>query len=193
MEGNSVFQLLLYLVIPVMLGYEFLLSARDEKAGRDEATMGSIMLDFFGILFIGLVPAIFIFTLWAVNSRFLPLQSDTIHFLQRYGVFFMFLGAWWQVYIFAAVRARRVRKNNMPPSKMLWLPYALMGTFASLVAAWNFPFHLDLISVAWFMGIAFFMKFIDFKPINVERIFWILALFTFIAENILFVWFNAIV
>ncbi|MBI5143071.1 MAG: hypothetical protein HZA20_12915 [Nitrospirae bacterium] len=192
MEGNSVFQLVLYLVIPVMLGYEFLLCAKDEKAGKDEATMGSIMLDFFGILFIGLIPAIFIFTLWAVNSRFLPLQTDTIHFLQRYGVFFMFLGAWWQVYIFAAVRARRVRKNGLP-SKSLWLPYALLGAFASLVVAWNFPWHLDLISVAWFMVIAGMINFIGFKPMNVERVFWMLALFTFIAENILFVWFNAIV
>jgi len=192
MQTGSLLQLLSYLVVPVVLGHEFFMCARDERLGKEEPPMGSLVLDFFGVVFMGLVPALFIFTLWALNSRFVALQEDTIHRLQRYGVFFMFLGAWWQVYIYGALKGRRVRKRG-EPARALWQPFLLLGVFASIVVAWNFPWHLNMVSAVWFLFLGGILGGLRVKPVNIERIFWTLAVVTFMVENMVFIWFNAIV
>jgi len=192
MEKSNVVQLALYLVVPVTVGYEFFMCSRDERRGKEEAPVGSLVLDFFGVVFMGLVPALFVFTLWALNSRFLQLQEDTIHRLQRYGVFFMFLGAWWQVYLYGALKGRRVRKNGQA-ARNLWGSFLLLGTFASILVAWNFPWHLNIVSALWFFLLTAILVAFRVKPVNVERTLWGLTVVTFAMENAVFVWFNAIV
>jgi len=192
MQQENFLQLVAYLVVPVVLGYEFFMCARDERRGKEDAPVGSLVLDFFGVLFMGLVPAIFLFTLWALQSPFFSLREDTIHRLQRYGVFFMFLGAWWQVYIYGALKVRRVRKSGRP-GRVLWQSFLLMGVYASILVAWNFPWHLNIVSAVWFLFLAGLLSLLKVKPTNMERIFWILAVLTFVGENLVFVWFNAIV
>jgi len=193
MEGSSIVQLLLYLVVPAVLGFEFFLCAKHERGESEEPPIGSLVLDFFGVVFMGIVPAIFLFTLWAVSSRFLSLQGEAIHRLQRYGVMFMFLGAWWQVYIYAALRARRKSGSEQVTPGRLWFPFLALGSYASMVVAWNFPWHMDLVSVAWFFLLTGILYFVEARPRTIERVFWVLAALTFGVENMVFVWFNAII
>ncbi len=63
---------LAYLIIPVLLGLEFFISAKNEKNEKGETPLGSYMLDFFGFLFMALIPAIFLFTIWAVENKGIP-------------------------------------------------------------------------------------------------------------------------
>jgi hypothetical protein len=105
------YQELLYLIVPVMLGMEFFMCAREERRSRAEAPLGSYLLEFSGVLFMALIPAVFLFTIWASETKRFPFQEITLARLDRYGVMFFFMGAWWQVYLFGALRARRMEKK----------------------------------------------------------------------------------
>jgi hypothetical protein len=45
---------LVYLIVPIMLGMEFFISAREEKKDREEVTLGFYVLEFFGFIFMAL-------------------------------------------------------------------------------------------------------------------------------------------
>lgn len=184
------YQQIAYLVVPIMLGIEFFLCARDERKDKEIAPVGSYLLDFFGFIFSALIPAIFFFTIWAVEYKAFPLQATTLARLDRYGVMFFFLGAWWQVYIFAALRARRIRLKN-GSRWILWIPYLLLGIFISLLVLWVSPWNLKWISVGWFFML--FIVLIKAYMKTVERVFWALTGFTFFMENILFIWLESVI
>ncbi len=185
------YQELAYLIVPVMLGVEFFITAKDEKKGREETPIGSYILDFFGFIFMTIIPALFIFTIWAIEKGSFPFGEETLARLDRYGVMFMFMGAWWQVYLIAALRARRLRYDNKPIK--LWGPFILLGVFISFLVLWVSPWGLKWVSVGWFFVLTAIMLVFKVKPKTLERVFWALAIFTFILENILFVWLESIV
>lgn len=110
------YQELAYLVVPVMLGMEFFMCARDERKNKSEAPLGSYLLELSGFIFMALIAAVFLFTIWAVETKRFPLQEVTLARLDRYGVLFFFMGAWWQVYLFGALRARRMERSKISSS-----------------------------------------------------------------------------
>ncbi|RMG73291.1 MAG: hypothetical protein D6710_03610 [Nitrospirae bacterium] len=185
------YQEIAYLVVPIMLGYEFFRTARDEKRGKEETPIGSYVLDFFGFLFITLVPALFLFTIWAIEKGKYNFGVETLARFDRYGVMFMFMGAWWQVYIIAALRARRLQRENKPLS--LWGPFLGLGIFISLLVLWVSPWGLKWVSVGWFIGLTGLLWALKVKPRTLEKLFWGLAIFTFFLENIVFIWLESIV
>ncbi len=185
------YQEIVYLIIPVMLGIEFFKTARDEKKGKEETPVGSYVLDFFGFLFITVVPAMFLFTIWAIEKGTFSFGAETLARFDRYGVMFMFMGAWWQVYLIAALRARRLRNENR--SMNLWLPFLVLGIFISFLVLWVSPWGLKWVSVAWFLILTVVLWGLKVKPRTLERVFWLLAIFTFFLENIVFVWLESIV
>lgn len=180
-----------YLVVPVMLGLQFFIAAKDEKKCEEETPFGSYVLDFFGFVFIAIFPAFFIFTIWAVEGKKFIFSADTLARFDRYGVMFFFLGAWWQVYIISALRARRlVRKKGQ--DWYLWAPYLMLGVFISALILWVAPWGLMWLSVAWFIITFGVLKFLGVSHRNIERVFWILALSFFLFENVLFIFLESV-
>lgn len=191
MEGYR-FQELAYLALPVMLGMEFFMSAREEKRGQEETPVGSYVLDFFGFVFMALVPAIFLFTIWAVESKSFPDMTVPLAKFDRYGVLFLFMGGWWQTYIFGALRARRMRRKETSPW-YLWGPFLGLGLFISLLVLWSSPWNLKWVSAVWFLLISGVMIAFRVRLRTVERVLWGLAAITFIFENALFLWLESVV
>ncbi|HET6515281.1 MAG TPA: hypothetical protein VFG09_09000 [Thermodesulfovibrionales bacterium] len=186
------YQELIYLVVPVMLGIEFFRCAKEEKREKEGMALGSYALDFFGFIFMALVPAVFAFTIWGVESKTFSSQNIALARLDRYGILFLFMGAWWQIYLFGALRARTMRKRESG-KWFLWIPFLILGVFISLLVLWVSPFNLKWISAIWFLGIFGLLNIIKAKPRTIERTMWFLAITTFIVENILWIWLDSIV
>ena len=185
------YQELAYLIVPVFLGMEFFISARNERRERHEAPLGSYVLDFCGFLFTALVPAIFFFTIWAIETRAFPFRETTLARLDRYGVMFMFMGGWWQVYMIGALRAGRLTDRSNP--FYLWGPFIGLGTFISLLVLWVSPWNLKWISTGWFILISIVLQVMNVKPKNIARVLWILTGVTFFLEHIFFLWIETLV
>lgn len=186
------YQELAYLVVPVLVGIEFFLCAREEKRGRDDTPLGYYVLDFFGFVFTALIPAVFIFTIWAIESQAFPQQGIPLARLDRYGVMFFFMGAWWQVYLFTALRARRMNgKEGM--KAYLWVPFIGFGLFISFLVLWVSPWNLKWISVAWFFLLFGILQVFGARYKTIERTMWVLTALTFAVENVLFLWLESVV
>ncbi|RMG04087.1 MAG: hypothetical protein D6726_04135 [Nitrospirae bacterium] len=185
------YQELVYLIVPITLGMEFFVTAKNEKKDKQEVPLGSYVLDLWGFIFFALIPAMFIFTIWAIESGTFPLRTETLARLDRYGVMFFFMGGWWQVYLITALRARRIKdeKNWL----YIWGPYLFFGIFVSLLVLWVSPWNLKWVSVGWFIFIAVLMNVLKLRPKTIEKVFWILAGITFFVENIVFVWLETVV
>lgn len=185
------YQQLVYLIVPVFLGVEFFVTAKAERDEGGRASLGYYLLDMFGILFTAIVPALFIFTIWAISTKAF-LWEHTLARLDRYGVMFLFLGAWWQIYIISALRARRLGEKGGSRISVLG-PFLALGMFVSLDVLWVSPFGLKWISIAWFAAIAASMAALKARPKTMERIFWALAGVTFLAMNVVFMWLEAVI
>lgn len=183
---------LAYLIVPVLLGFEFFMSAKAEKGERVDTPLGAYVLDFFGFLFMALIPAIFIFTIWAVETKAFPLQEMALARLDRYAVMFFFLGSWWQVHMIAALRSRRVRQEDVA-KWYVFLPYLVLGIFISFLILWVAPFQLKWVSVAWFLLVFGILRLTKAKPKTLERVFWVLAVFFFLIENVMFIFMETVV
>lgn len=183
---------LVYLIVPVMLGLEFFISAKSEKEGKEETPLGSYFLDFFGFLFMALIPAIFLFTIWAVETNAFPMQDMTLARLDRYAVLFFFLGSWWQVHMIAALRSRRLKAQDVRKWSV-WAVYLFLGIFISFLILWVSPFHLKWASVLWFLMTFGLLKATKARAKTMERIFWVLTIFFFIVENVMFVFMETVV
>jgi hypothetical protein len=186
------YQQFAYLVVPVLLGIEFFICARDEKKGKEEIPLGFYLLDFFGFLFMAVIPALFIFTIWAVETKSFPQQIMPLARLDRYGVLFFFMGAWWQVYLFGALRARRM-VNDGKNMFYYWVPFLVLGIFISLLVLWVSPWNLKWISVAWFVLIFGILSVFKARMKAIERMMWVLTGLTFVIENALFIWLESVI
>ncbi len=186
------YQELVYLIVPVMVGMEFFMTARLEKKDHEETPFGSYVLDFFGFVFAALVPAIFIFTIWAIEGKKFVFGVEALARFDRYAVMFFFMGAWWQVYVLAALRARRLKTLKVS-DWYVWLPYTGLGMFISFLVLWVSPWGLKWVSVFWFVATFAGLKLLKVSPKGVERVFWGLAAFTFIGENLLFLWLETVI
>jgi hypothetical protein len=185
------YQQMAYLVVPVLLGMEFFITAKNEREHRSEATLGSYLLDICGFLAMAIIPALFIFTIWAIATDAF-LWKHTLARLDRYGVMFLFLGAWWQVYMITALRARRMVKNNGWRMGVFG-PLLGLGLYISMDVLWVSPFGLKWISTVWFLTLAALLYFLKAGPKTVERVFWSLAILTFFAMNVVFMWLDAVI
>ncbi|RPI38029.1 MAG: hypothetical protein EHM54_01530 [Nitrospiraceae bacterium] len=186
------YQQFAYLVVPILLGIEFFMCARDEKKGKEEIPLGFYVLDFLGFLFMAVVPAVFIFTIWAVETKSFPGQIEPLARLDRYGVMFFFMGGWWQVYLFGALKARRM--VNEEKSRMYyWVPFLALGIFISLLVLWVSPWNLKWISVAWFFLIFGSLNGLKARFKTIERTMWVLTGLTFVIENALFIFLESVI
>ena len=125
------YQQFAYLIIPLIAGIEFFRNARflRQQAGRESAK--AVTLDACGYGFIAFIPAIFLFTIFSLEYKRFPLLEQVLHRFDRYGVMFLFLGSWWQVFLITALRARRtadaggsmsaVRLGAVPAARLLHL------------------------------------------------------------------------
>ncbi|MEW6108291.1 MAG: hypothetical protein AB1632_03845 [Nitrospirota bacterium] len=186
------YQQFAYLIVPIMLGMEFFICARDERKGKEETNLGYYILELLGFVFMTLFPAVFIFTIWAIETKAFPGQSIPLARLDRYAVLFFFMGAWWQVYMFGALRARRLVRSETK-KLYLWMPFLGLGAFISFLILWVSPWNLKWISVAWFFLIFAALNILRAKPKMVERTMWALAAVTFFFENVLFIWLESVI
>jgi len=185
------YQELAYLIVPAFLGVEFFISAKNERKEKHEAPLGSYLLDFCGFLFTAFVPAVFFFTIWAIETKAFPLRETTLARLDRYGVMFLFMGAWWQVYMIGALRAGRLADKSSP--LYLWGPFTGLGIFVSLLVLWVSPWNLKWISAGWFIFISAVLHLLKVKPKNIARLLWVLTGVTIFLEHILFLWLETLV
>lgn len=181
------YQEIVYLIVPIMLGMEFFMTARVERKGQNDVPFGSYVLDLFGFVFSALIPAIFIFTIWTLETGKFVLHRDTLARFDRYAVMFFFMGSWWQVYMIAALRARRIRELSVS-DWYVWIPYVGLGIFISLLVLWVSPWNLKWVSVFWFLITFGTLKVFHVGPKAIEKVFWVLAAITFFSENLLFIW-----
>lgn len=192
MEGYR-FQQLAYLILPIVLGAEFFLNAHAErkKAGRESP--GALALDVMGFLFAAGIPAIILITIVTLEFGILPLQQSTLHRMDRYGVMFMFLGSWWQVFLLGGLRARRAGSGEGRTLTSVLMPYLLFGVYISALILWVAPWNLMWVSIFWFVATFAVMAGFRMSAPRMARVFLALALFGFFGENILFLWLDAVV
>jgi len=184
------YQQIAYLLVPVSLGVEFFLSSKYEKKDRETAPVGAYLLDFLGYVFSVLIPGIFFFTIWAIEHKFFPRQEVMLAKLDRYGVMFFFLGAWWQIVVLTALRSRRIRQDNGSKWKV-WIPYLLLVTYISLLVLWVAPWNLKWVSV--FLFVVIFTCLFKTSLRTVEKVFWVLSVIMIFMENILFIFLETVV
>jgi hypothetical protein len=184
------YQQIAYLIVPVLLGTEFFLSAREEKKDKENVPIGAYLLDFLGYMFSALIPGIFFFTIWAIEYKAFPRQDIMLAKLDRYGVMFFFLGAWWQILVLTALRLRRIRLNNALKWKA-WIPYLLLGPYISLLVLWVSPWNLKWVSV--FLFLVIFACLYKASLRTAEKLFWLLSAIIIFLENILFIFLETIV
>jgi hypothetical protein len=192
MEGYR-YQQLAYLIVPLIAGTEFFRNARfiRNKTGKESAR--AVTLDACGYGFIAFIPAIFFFTIFSLESHRFPLFLQLLHRFDRYGVMFLFLGSWWQVFLITALRARRTADTGGSMLRSVWVPYLLLGVFISALILWVAPFNLMWVSVFWFLASFGVIAAVTISPDKVCRLFMVLAVVTFVGENILFIILDAIV
>lgn len=192
MEGYR-YQQFAYLTIPLIAGIEFFRNARFIRRKTGQESARAVTLDACGYGFIAFVPAIFVFTIFSLESHRFPLLEQVLHRFDRYGVMFLFLGSWWQVFLITALRARRNADGEGSMVISVWLPYVILGAFISALILWVAPFNLMWVSIFWFIASFGLLAGLRVSPHKVCRVFMILAAVVFIAENILFIVLDAIV
>jgi hypothetical protein len=158
-----------------------------------EESARAVSLDACGYGFIAFIPAIFLFTILSLEYQRFPLLTQVLHRFDRYGVMFMFLGSWWQVFLITALRARRAADSGSSMLLSVWVPYLLLGVFISALILWVAPFNLMWVSIFWFLASFGLMAAVKVSPGKVCRVFMVLAVFVFVGENILFIILDAIV
>lgn len=184
------YQQMAYLIVPVSLGIEFLISSKDEKKDKETPPIGTYLLDALGYMFSILIPGIFFFIIWAIEYNAFPRQEVMLAKFDRYGVMFFFLGAWWQIVALTALRSRRIRQNNASKWKA-WIPYLLLGPYISLLVLWVAPWNLKWVSV--FLFLLIFACLFKTSLKTVEKIFWLLSMVIIFIENILFIFLETVV
>jgi hypothetical protein len=183
----------LYLIIPLTVGIEFFLTAQQERKTMSKESAIALIMEAGGYLFTTLIPALFLFTIFSLAQHRLPLPEQFLHRLDRYGVMFFFLGAWWQIFLITSLRARRAAAGGKPIFACVWCPYLALGLFVSALILWTAPFGLMWFSVLWFAASYGVLNLFDVSPLKVSKVFLILAGLTFIGENFLFVLLDAII
>ncbi len=92
----------------------------------------------------------------------------------------------------AALRSRRLREEDTR-KWYVWAPYLILGVFISLLILWVSPFQLKWVSVAWFLMVFSILRISRAKAKTMERVFWVLTVFFFIVENIMFIFLETVV
>jgi hypothetical protein len=192
MEGYR-YQQFAYLLVPLTAGVEFFVTARSERKKSGKESARAVLMDVFGYVFVALIPALFFFTIASLESHRFPLLDQLLHRLDRYGVMFFFLGAWWQVFLITALRATRAADRGAKTFTAVWLPYLCFGLFISALILWSAPFNLMWFSVFWFVATFGLLAALGVTPAKLAKIFLVLAVLIVISENILFIILDAIV
>ena len=194
MEGYRL-QQFSYLVVPVTAGVEFFLTAKAERKKEGKEIAKAVAMDAFGYVFVALIPAMFLFTIFSLEYKRFPLMEQVLHRLDRYGVMFFFLGAWWQVFVITALRARRAANANKGGSCFfqVWCPYLAFGAYISALILWVAPWNLMWVSFFWFVATSGLCGLIGVSASKISKLFMVLAILVLFAENILFIMLDAIV
>ena len=192
MEGYR-YQQIAYLIIPLIAGIEFFRTARFLRNQSGAESTRTVVMDACGYGFIAFIPAIFIFTIVGLEYHRFPLFVQLLHRFDRYGVMFMFLGSWWQVFLITALRARRTSASGGSMFRLVWMPYLVLGSFISMLILWVAPFGLMWVSVFWFIASFGLLAGVRVSPNKVCRVFMALTVVVFVGENILFIVLDAIV
>jgi hypothetical protein len=187
------YQQLAYLLVPLTTGVEFFLTARQDRRTSGKESTRAVIMDTLGYVFLGIIPAIFLFTIYNIENHRLPLLAQVLHRLDRYGVMFFFLGSWWQVFLITSLRARRAVHGNGKLLVNVWLPYLTLGAFISALILWVAPWNLMWVSVFWFVGTFILFGAIGVSPSKLSKVFLVLAILILVCENILFIILDAIV
>jgi len=192
MEGYR-FQQFSYLVVPLTAGVEFFLTAKAERRKEGKEIARAVAMDAFGYVFVALIPAMFLFTIFSLEYKRYPLMEQVLHRIDRYGVMFFFLGAWWQVFVITALRARRAAHKGENYFLQVWCPYLAFGAYISALILWVAPWNLMWVSFFWFVATSGLCGLIGVSASKVSKIFMVLAILVLIMENILFMMLDAIV
>jgi len=192
MEGYR-FQQFAYLIIPLIVGVEFFLTAKALRRKEGKESARTLAMEAFGYVFVALIPALFLFTIFSIEYKKFPLMLQLLHRLDRYGVMFFFLGAWWQVFVITALRALRTADRGGSCFLPVWCPYLLLGAFISALILWVAPWNLMWVSFMWFVASCGLCGLIGVSPSKLSKIFLVLAIMVFMGENILFIFLDAIV
>ncbi|MGE5808305.1 MAG: hypothetical protein ACM32I_04175 [Nitrospirota bacterium] len=187
------YQQLAYLIVPLTAGFEFFVTARTDRRTSGKESTGAVIMDVLGYVFVGIIPALFLFTIYTLENHRLPLLAQLLHRLDRYGVMFFFLGSWWQVFLITSLRARRASAGNEKLLAKVWLPYLAFGAFISALILWVAPWNLMWVSIFWFVGTFALFAVIGVSSSKISKIFLALAILVLICENIFFIILDAIV
>jgi hypothetical protein len=187
------YQQLAYLIVPLTTGVELFLTARADRRTSGKESTRAVIMDVLGYVFLGIIPALFLFTIYSLENHRLPLLAQVLHRLDHYGVMFFFFGAWWQVFLITSLRARRAADGNGKLLVNVWLPYLVFGAFISALILWVAPWNLMWVSFAWFVGTFILLAAVGVSSSRLSKIFLVLAILGLICENILFIVIDAIV
>jgi len=153
-----------------------------KEDGKESAR--AVTMDACGYAFIGVIPAVFLFTIFSLEYHRFPLLVQVLHRFDRYGVMFFFLGSWWQVFLITALRARRTADNGGSLLFSVWVPYLVLGAFISALILWVAPFNLMWVSIFWFVASFGLFAAIRVSADKICKVFMILAIVVLVGENI---------
>jgi hypothetical protein len=192
MEGYR-YQQFAYLLIPLIAGVELFRCSRSERKKSGKESAGAVAMDACGYVFTAFIPAVFLFTILSLEYHRFTLIAQVLYRFDRYGVMFFYLGAWWQVFLITALKARRTANAGGSLFLSVWLPYLLLGAFISALILWVAPWCLMWVSVFWFIASFGLFAVIGLSPDQLCKVFLGFAGFIFFGENLFFMVLDAIV
>jgi len=154
-------RLMVYIAVPFYLGLQFRLAAKTEK---QTYKINICTMDALGILFTVVIPLFVIISSIGVY-KFGTEYPHLMSIVFRYGLMFLFMGMWWQLFGIMAVKAYRDWTSGAEVNKVKYLLfYAAASVFVSLTAFIGGEWFLKWMSLV-FLAVA--------APILVLPIKWV--------------------
>ena len=175
-------RLLVYLAVPFYLGLQFRMAAKVEKRTYK---INVCTMDLLGLLFSVVIPAFVVIASLGVY-KYGTQYPQVMSVVFRYGLMFLFMGMWWQLFGIMAVKAYRDWTSEAVVNKGKYLLfYAVASVFVSLTAFIGGEWFLKWMSLI-FLAVAAPITFLPIKWVCVG--FLVAAVVAFLVQTLVLIY-----
>jgi hypothetical protein len=179
-------RLLVSLAVPFYLGLQFRMAAKVEKKTYK---INICTMDMLGLLFSVVIPVFVIISSVGIY-KYGTQYPELMNIVFRYGLMFLFMGMWWQLFGIMAVKAYRDWTNEVEVKKGRYLLfYAIASVFVSLTAFIGGEWFLKWMSLI-FLAIAAPIILLPIKWVCVG--FLIAAMVAFLVQTLGFIYVSSL-
>ena len=175
-------RMMVYLAVPFYLGLQFKMAAKAEK---QTFKVNVYTMDLLGVLFSYIIPAFVIIASLGVY-KYGTQYPHVMSIVLRYGLMFLFMGMWWQLFGIMAMKAYRDWTGEAVVNKGKYiLFYAVASVFVSLTAFIGGEWFLKWMSLT-FLAVAAPITFLPIKWVCVG--FLVAAVVAFLVQALILIY-----